>query len=56
MFTDRTSMKKFPIESESIDVVFANQVIEHLINIDNFVSETYRVLKRGVMRLYARKT
>jgi Methyltransferase domain. len=41
-------MKKFPIESESIDVVFANQVIEHLINIDNFVSETYRVLKRGL--------
>ena len=37
--------KKFPLDDESADVVFANQVIEHLINIDNFVSEVYRVLK-----------
>jgi SAM-dependent methyltransferase len=39
--------EKFPFEDESIDVVFANQVIEHLIDVDNFVSEIYRVLKRG---------
>jgi len=38
---------KFPFENESLDVVFANQVIEHLIDIDNFVSEIYRVLKGG---------
>jgi len=48
--------EKFPIEDKSIDVVFANQIIEHLINKDNFVSKTYRMLKKGVMRLYARRT
>ena len=39
--------RKFPIETESVDVIVANQVIEHLINIDNFVNEVHRVLKYG---------
>lgn len=35
----------FPFENESIDVLHANQVIEHLQNLDNFVRESYRVLR-----------
>ena len=37
----------FPFESESFDVVHANQVIEHLPNTDGFIREVYRILKRG---------
>lgn len=37
----------FPFESGSIDVLVANQVIEHLYDTDNFISEIYRVLRRG---------
>jgi len=36
---------KFPLDNESVDVVFTNQVIEHLIDVDNFVKEIYRVLR-----------
>lgn len=36
---------KFPFENESFDVVHANQVIEHLIDTDNFVREIHRILK-----------
>jgi len=36
---------KFPLPDESIDVITADQVIEHLIDIDNFVSEICRILK-----------
>ena len=36
---------KFPFEKNYFDVVHANQVIEHLTDIDSFVSEIYRVLK-----------
>lgn len=35
----------FPFENESIDVLHTNQVIEHLWNLDNFVRESYRVLR-----------
>ena len=38
---------KFPFVNNSFDVIHANQVIEHISNIDNFMSETYRVLKPG---------
>lgn len=38
---------KLPFDDETIDIVHANQVIEHLFNTDNFISETYRVMKRG---------
>ena len=37
--------KKFPFEDNYFDVIHANQVIEHVPNIDHFVSEIYRVLK-----------
>jgi SAM-dependent methyltransferase len=37
--------KPFPLPDNSVDQVFANQVIEHIIDTDNFVSEIYRVLK-----------
>jgi ubiquinone/menaquinone biosynthesis C-methylase UbiE len=37
--------RKFPLDDESVNVVLANQVIEHIIDVDNFVSEIYRVLK-----------
>lgn len=36
---------KFDFEDNFFDVVNANQVIEHLYNSDNFLSEIYRVLK-----------
>lgn len=39
--------KKFPLDDESVDVVFAHWVIEHIIDMDNFVFEIYRVLKKG---------
>lgn len=38
---------RFPYESESFDVVHANQVIEHLPKTDNFIKEINRVLKDG---------
>ena len=39
--------KDFPIESDTFDVVMANQIIEHLYNSDLLVKEIYRVLKNG---------
>lgn len=38
---------KLPFGSNYFDVIHANQVIEHLNNTDIFVSEVYRVLKKG---------
>ena len=38
---------RFPFEDESIDVLTANQVIEHLYDTDNFINEIYRVLRKG---------
>lgn len=37
----------FPFKPESVDVIHANQVIEHLVNVDLFCEEMYRVLKPG---------
>lgn len=37
--------KKFPFKDNFFDVVHANQVIEHLIDVDLFAEEIYRVLK-----------
>jgi SAM-dependent methyltransferase len=37
----------FPFANESFDLVHANQVIEHLSNVDNYLSEIARVLRRG---------
>jgi len=39
--------RKFPFYDESVDIFTANQVIEHLYDTDNFVSEIYRVLRKG---------
>jgi len=39
--------KKFPFKKESFDVVVADQVIEHLWDLDNFVTEIKRVLKKN---------
>lgn len=36
-----------PLDSDTFDVVHANQVIEHLHETDTFVKEIYRILKRG---------
>jgi len=38
---------KLPFKSNSFDVVHANQVIEHIVNVDVFVSEIMRILKPG---------
>jgi len=39
--------EKFPFRSNFFDVVHSNQVIEHLIEIDSFILEIYRILKPG---------
>lgn len=39
--------KKFPFPDSHFDVVTANQIIEHVTNIDHFIGEIYRVLKPG---------
>jgi SAM-dependent methyltransferase len=36
---------RFPYKDNTFDVITADQVIEHLWDLDNFVSEIYRVLK-----------
>lgn len=38
---------KFDFQDNFFDVVHANQVIEHLYNSDNFISEIYRILTPG---------
>ena len=37
--------KKFPLKTNSFDVIVSDQVIEHLTNVENFIKEVYRVLK-----------
>jgi len=37
----------FPFEDNSVDVVHSNQVIEHILNLNSFISEIHRVLKPG---------
>lgn len=39
--------EEFPLSDDSIDVVFSNQVIEHLTNTLNFIREIHRVLRPG---------
>jgi len=37
--------RELPFPSNFFDIVSANQIIEHLVNVDRFASEIYRVLK-----------
>jgi SAM-dependent methyltransferase len=37
--------KPFPFDNNSFDLVICSQIIEHLYNTDQFVSEIYRILK-----------
>ncbi len=39
--------KSLPFKSNTFDVVLSNQVIEHLFDVDLFVSEIFRILKSG---------
>lgn len=39
--------EKFNFPDNFFDVIHANQIIEHLYNSDNFISEIYRILKPG---------
>ena len=39
--------KKFPYADNSFDIVISHQVLEHLINTDNFFSEIHRVCRPG---------
>lgn len=36
-----------PYDSQEFDLVFSNQVIEHIDNTDLFIKESFRVLKKG---------
>ncbi len=37
--------KRFPFQDNTFDVIHANQLIEHLVDTDHFLSEVYRILK-----------
>ncbi|KKQ49407.1 MAG: hypothetical protein US75_C0002G0015 [Candidatus Woesebacteria bacterium GW2011_GWC1_38_13] len=39
--------KHFPYQTNTFDMVFSNQVIEHIIDPDHFLSECRRILKRN---------
>lgn len=39
--------EKWSFPNASFDIVISNQVIEHIINIDNFISEIHRILRPG---------
>ncbi|MFH1777453.1 MAG: class I SAM-dependent methyltransferase [Candidatus Omnitrophota bacterium] len=39
--------KKFPFSDNSFDVIVSNQVVEHILETDNFFSEIERILKPG---------
>lgn len=39
--------KKWPFKDSSFDAVVSNQVIEHILDIDHFIKEIYRILKPG---------
>lgn len=42
-----------PFKNKTFDIVYSNQVIEHLLNKDKFVSEIFRVLKNGGLFIIA---
>lgn len=46
-FAAQADKDTWPLENESIDCIVSNQLIEHLSNVDHFLSEASRVLKYG---------
>ena len=44
---------KLPFSDCSFDIIIANQVIEHLADIDLFLTEIFRILKRGGQAIIA---
>jgi len=36
-----------PFKGETFDIITAFEIIEHLVNTDNFISEAFRLLKKG---------
>lgn len=47
VFITNIDHEKWPIKDNSVDCVFSNLTIEHLDDIDAFISESHRVLKKG---------
>lgn len=43
---------RWPFTDESVDIVVSNQVIEHVMNIEQFCSENFRVLRPGGFGLH----
>ncbi|QQG43471.1 MAG: methyltransferase domain-containing protein [Candidatus Daviesbacteria bacterium] len=39
--------ERWPLGDSSVDCITATEVVEHLVNLDNFFSESQRVLKKG---------
>lgn len=39
--------KQLPFEEKTFDIIISNFLLDHLLNIDLFISEAYRVLKPG---------
>lgn len=39
--------KKWPLQDRSVDIITATEVIEHLVDVDNFFIESKRVLKKN---------
>lgn len=46
------SKDRIPLPNESIDVITALEVIEHLLNPDHMIKEAYRILKRRGLFFY----
>ena len=38
---------KWPVQDSSVNCVFSNLLVEHLTDVDHFISESQRVLKKG---------
>ena len=45
--------KKFPFKDNEFDVIFSNQVIEHVKDCDFFMKEVYRILKPGGVTIHS---
>ena len=44
--------REIPIKDRYFDVIISNQVIEHIIDVDLFVEEIYRIIKPGGVYSY----